>query len=180
LMQEGFEDRNGERIQGLREILEQLRRERAERLENHDLGGVYDEINDELRELTAQERQALEDRNALADMELGDPDASDEAQRNAELAKETTTNKQMQLDVALRLVRGVGIPQLHVGQGVAILQGLALLGGQLAQLVVDLVVDAAQIVVLQALGPLPAELLENLPEALDPLPVAILEPLLHQ
>ncbi|MEL7209280.1 MAG: hypothetical protein AAGK32_13775, partial [Actinomycetota bacterium] len=43
LMQEGFEDRNGERIQGLREMLEQLRRERAERLENHDLGGVYDE-----------------------------------------------------------------------------------------------------------------------------------------
>ncbi|MEM9132876.1 MAG: hypothetical protein AAF962_06035 [Actinomycetota bacterium] len=99
LMQEGFEDRNGERIQGLREMLEQLRQERRERLENHDLGGVYDEINQELRELTDQERQALDDRNALADMELGDPDASSEAQRNAELAKETTTNKSMQLDL---------------------------------------------------------------------------------
>ena len=99
LMQEGFEDRNGERIQGLREMLEQLRQERQQRLENHDLGGVYDEINDELRELTAQERQALEDRNALADMELGDPDTSSEAQRNAELAKQTTTDKQMQLDL---------------------------------------------------------------------------------
>ena len=32
-------------------------------------------------------------------MELGDPDAGDEATRNAELAKETTTNKQMQLDL---------------------------------------------------------------------------------
>ncbi|MEM8923271.1 MAG: VWA domain-containing protein [Actinomycetota bacterium] len=99
LMQEGFEDRNGERIQGLREMLERLREERQERLESHDLGGVYDEINDELRELTAQERQALDDRNALADMELGDPDASADAQRNAELAKETTANKQMQLDL---------------------------------------------------------------------------------
>ena len=29
LMQEGFEDRNGERIQGLREMLEKLRQERA-------------------------------------------------------------------------------------------------------------------------------------------------------
>ncbi len=99
LMQEGFEDRNGERIQGIREMLERLREERQDRLENHDLGGVYDEINDELRELTAQERQALEDRGALADMELGDPDASADAQRNAELAKETTANKQMQLDL---------------------------------------------------------------------------------
>ena len=99
LMQEGFEDRNGERIRGLREMLEQLRQERRERLENHDLGGVYDEINDELGELTAQERQALEDRHALADMELNDPDASDEQQRNAELAKETTSSKQTQLDL---------------------------------------------------------------------------------
>ncbi len=97
LMQEGFDDRNGERIQGLREIMEQLRQERQERLENHDLGGVYDEINDELSDLMDQERQSLEDRQALADMELGDPDASEDAQRSAELAKETTTNKQMQL-----------------------------------------------------------------------------------
>jgi uncharacterized protein with von Willebrand factor type A (vWA) domain len=99
LMQEGFEDRNGERIQGLREILDRLRQERRERLENHDLGGVYDEINDELSDLVDQERQSLDDRSALADMELGDPDASDEARRNAELAKETTTSKQMQLDM---------------------------------------------------------------------------------
>ena len=99
LMQEGFEDRNGERIQGLRETLEKLRQERQERLENHDLGGVYDEINDELRELVDQEREALDDRNALAEMELGDPDAGEESKRNAELAQETTTNKRMQLDL---------------------------------------------------------------------------------
>ena len=99
LMQEGFEDRNGERIQGLREIMERIRAERQERLENNDLGGVYDEINEELSNLMDQERQSLEDRRSLADMELGDPDASSESQRSAELAKETTTNKQMQLDM---------------------------------------------------------------------------------
>jgi len=99
LMQEGFEDRNGERVQGLREMLERLRRERQERLQNHDLGGVYDEVNEALNELMDMERQALEDRRALADMELGDPDASPEAQRNAELAQQTTTEKQMQLDL---------------------------------------------------------------------------------
>ncbi len=99
LMQEGFDDRNGERIEGLREILEKLRQERRERLENHDLGGVYDEINSELTDLMNQERQSLDDRHALADMELGDPDIPDDARRAAEAAKETTTNKQMQLDM---------------------------------------------------------------------------------
>ncbi len=104
LMQEGFEDRNGERIQGLREIMDQLRQERQQRLENHDLGGVYDEINDELTDLMNQERQSLDDRAALADLELGmagegEDGPSEEAARNAELAKETTASKQMQLDM---------------------------------------------------------------------------------
>ena len=99
LMQEGFEDRNGDRVQGLREMLERLRRERQERLQNHDLGGVYDEINEALSELVDMEQQALEDRRALADMELADPDASDDAQRNAELAQQTTAKKQMQLEM---------------------------------------------------------------------------------
>ncbi len=97
LMQDGFDDRNGEHIQGLREILEKLRKERAERLENHDLGGVYDEINDALNDVVDTERQGLSDRESLAEMQLGDPSASAEAQRSAELAKETTASKQMEL-----------------------------------------------------------------------------------
>ncbi len=97
LMQEGFEDRNGEQIQGLREILEKLRQERQERLDNHSLGGVYDEISEALDDIVDKERQGLTDREALADMQLGDPDASKADQRSAELAKETTANKQMEL-----------------------------------------------------------------------------------
>ncbi len=97
LMQEGFEDRNGDRIQGLREMLEQLRRERQERLENHDLGGVYDEINEALNDVVSTEMQGLDDRQALADMQLADPDASANDRRNAELAKDTTASKQMEL-----------------------------------------------------------------------------------
>ncbi len=99
LMQEGFEDRNGEQIQGLRDILDKLRQERQERLDNHDLGGVYDEISEALDNLVDQERQGLDDRNALADMQLGDPDASDADKRSAELAKETTASKQMELSM---------------------------------------------------------------------------------
>ena len=41
-------DRNGERLQGLRELMRQLRQQRQERLDQFDLGGVYSEIADEL------------------------------------------------------------------------------------------------------------------------------------
>src|SRR5215210_176729 len=44
MLQSGFRDRDGERVQGMRELLERLRRRRREELERHDLGGVYDEV----------------------------------------------------------------------------------------------------------------------------------------
>src|SRR5690606_30351887 len=60
MMQQGFEDRNGERMQGLREMLEQLRDQRQDLLDRFDLGGVYDDIAGELNEVVAQEREQLE------------------------------------------------------------------------------------------------------------------------
>ena len=56
MMQSGFDDPNGERLQGMREMLEKLRQKRREALENHDLGGVYDDIAQELRDVVEQER----------------------------------------------------------------------------------------------------------------------------
>ena len=45
ILRDGLEV-DGERLQGLWEMLEQLRQQRQEMLESHDLGGVYDEIRD--------------------------------------------------------------------------------------------------------------------------------------
>jgi len=59
LLQSGFRDRDGQWIQGVRDLLDRLRRERQERLDRFDLGGVYDEIAQELGEVVEQERQAL-------------------------------------------------------------------------------------------------------------------------
>jgi len=38
MMHQGMRDRNGDQLAGIRELLEQLRRERQDRLERHDLG----------------------------------------------------------------------------------------------------------------------------------------------
>src|SRR3954447_16868409 len=61
MMQSGFRDRNNERVQGMRELLEKLRRRRRDELERYDLGGVYDDIADELREVVEMERSGLDE-----------------------------------------------------------------------------------------------------------------------
>ncbi len=91
MMQSGFQDRNGERLQGLREMLEQLRRKRRDTLEKHDLGGVYDDIAQELRDIVDQERGALDDLDREAG-ESGD-------QRRQEITEEVTQERRMQLDL---------------------------------------------------------------------------------
>ena len=91
MMQSGFDDRNGERIQGLREILEKLRKERKERLENHDLGGVYDEIAQELRDVIDRERDALDEHRRNAE-QSGD-------QRREEIAQNVAQERNLELDM---------------------------------------------------------------------------------
>ena len=91
MMQEGMRDRDGNQLKGLRELLEQLREERQNRLDQHDLGGVYDEINDELNDLIDEERHAIE--NALRDAQnSGD-------QRRADNAASAAAERNMRLDL---------------------------------------------------------------------------------
>jgi len=52
---------NGTRLEGIREMLRKLRERRQERLEQHDLGGVYDEISEALDEVVATERASLDE-----------------------------------------------------------------------------------------------------------------------
>ena len=91
LMQQGFEDDQGNDVQGMRELMQRLRDARRERLENSNLGGVYDEIADAIREVVDQERGAL-DRCLDEARESGDA-------RQQELAEATTTEKHMHLDM---------------------------------------------------------------------------------
>src|ERR1700692_4318691 len=60
MLQQGFRDRQGERVAGMRELLERLRRRRKDELERYDLGGVYDDIAERLREVINTERDALD------------------------------------------------------------------------------------------------------------------------
>ncbi|MFM7534398.1 MAG: hypothetical protein ACKO91_01190 [Acidimicrobiales bacterium] len=91
MMQNGFKDRNGEKLQGIRELMEKLRRKRQDTLERHDLGGVYDDIAQELRDVVDAERQSLDQRRQEA---AASPDP-----RQQELGRQTADDKQFQLDM---------------------------------------------------------------------------------
>jgi uncharacterized protein with von Willebrand factor type A (vWA) domain len=91
LMQQGFEDDQGNRLQGLRELLERLRQQRAERLERFDLGGIYDEIAEALDEVVETEREAIDEYEDEAERS-GD-------QRRSEIANQAATDKRLELDL---------------------------------------------------------------------------------
>ena len=91
LLQQGMTDRNGERMQGLKELMERLRQQRQERLDRSDLGGVYQEIADALDDIVDEERHAIE--NATRDAER----SGDE--RRAEAARIAAADRNFRLDM---------------------------------------------------------------------------------
>jgi uncharacterized protein with von Willebrand factor type A (vWA) domain len=60
LLNSGYQPPDGERMQGLRELMERLRQRRQEELERGDLGGAFSEIANELEEVVAEERAGLD------------------------------------------------------------------------------------------------------------------------
>src|SRR5215217_7438643 len=90
LMQQGFRDRNNEELMGLREMLQKLRERRRQELENRDLGGVYDDIAEQLDEVVDMEREGI-DRRVDEATRSGD-------QRRQELVEDVADDRRRQLD----------------------------------------------------------------------------------
>ncbi len=91
MMQSGFRDRDGKRVQGMRELLEQVRKRRREQLDRYDLGGVYGEISERLNEVLDQERGAIDQLQQEAD-ESGDA-------RRKEITDQVASEKHIELDL---------------------------------------------------------------------------------
>ena len=91
LLQQGFTDRNGQRVAGLQELLERLRRRRRDMLDQHDLGGAYEGIADELRQVVDTERAAIDDLVEQAEAS-GD-------QRRREITGEAMAERRLRLDL---------------------------------------------------------------------------------
>ncbi|MGI8753992.1 MAG: vWA domain-containing protein [Acidimicrobiales bacterium] len=91
LMQRGFTDRNGDRVAGMREMLEHLRQRRRELLERHDLGGAYEDIAERLRDVVDRERDGID---ALEEEARASGD-----ERRHQVTAEAAAEKRMNLDL---------------------------------------------------------------------------------
>jgi uncharacterized protein with von Willebrand factor type A (vWA) domain len=90
MMQQGFRDRQGRDVQGMREMLERLREQRRQQLDRYDLGGVYEDIANRLDEIVDEERAGI-DRRLDEARESGD-------KRREELLDELAQERRMELD----------------------------------------------------------------------------------
>ncbi len=90
MMQQGFRDRQGRDVAGLREMLERLRERRRDQLDRYDLGGVYEEIAQRLDEIVEQEREGI-DRRVDDARRSGD-------RRREELLEDLARERREQLD----------------------------------------------------------------------------------
>ena len=90
MMQQGFQDREGRDVQGLREMMQKLRERRQEMLDRYDPGGVFEDIAQQLEEILEQEREGIERRKAEA-RESGD-------QRREDLVNDLARQRREQLD----------------------------------------------------------------------------------
>jgi uncharacterized protein with von Willebrand factor type A (vWA) domain len=91
MLNRGWRTPDGEEVQGLRDLLDQLRMEREDQLDQGDLGGAYSEVAAELEEVLAEERAGIDQLETDA-RESGD-------QRRQEVTDEVATERRMALDL---------------------------------------------------------------------------------
>jgi len=80
LMQRGMRDPMGQRMQGLRDLLQQLRQQRRQQLDKFNLSSVFDDIKKKLEEIVEMERNTLDRRLD----EAGQPQGQDGQQQQGE------------------------------------------------------------------------------------------------
>jgi uncharacterized protein with von Willebrand factor type A (vWA) domain len=76
LMQQGAKMPEGQRMPGLKDLLDKLKRQRQQRLDRYDLGSSLEDIKKKLDEVVATERQGIKDRT---------PDGQQRTQREQKL-----------------------------------------------------------------------------------------------
>jgi uncharacterized protein with von Willebrand factor type A (vWA) domain len=62
LLQRGMRNPMGQRLQGLRDLLQQLRQQRRQMLDRYNLSSVFDDIKNRLNEIVQMERETIDRR----------------------------------------------------------------------------------------------------------------------
>src|SRR5437763_6280906 len=62
LLQRGMRNPMGQRLQGLRDLLQQLRQQRRQTLDRYNLSSVFDDIKNKLNEIVDMEKETIDRR----------------------------------------------------------------------------------------------------------------------
>jgi len=94
LLQRGMRNPMGQRMQGLRDLLQQLRQQRRQKLDQYDLSSVFEDIQKRLDEILSMEKETLDRRGNEATQQIAGEnplqafeDALEEAQRKSPAPK---------------------------------------------------------------------------------------------
>ena len=97
LMQRGMRTPQGDRMQGLRDLLQRLRQQRRQRLDQFDMGGVMEDLRRQLDEVLGMERGTIEERLREAgparrpggDQQEGGDEAGEQSAEGAESSEDS-------------------------------------------------------------------------------------------
>jgi uncharacterized protein with von Willebrand factor type A (vWA) domain len=108
LMQRGMRNPFGQRMQGLRDLLQQLRQQRRQTLDQYDLSSVFEDIQKRLEEILTMENETLGRRSDEADRQIEGGErplqAFEEAVKPS--AQEMTAEEQKRLAEMLKSIVG--------------------------------------------------------------------------
>jgi uncharacterized protein with von Willebrand factor type A (vWA) domain len=84
LFRQGFQNREGQRLTGLKDLMEQLKNRRRQQLQQYNLDSVVDDLKERLEDIVQTERAGIERRLDQARQQVAGPDESGENREQQE------------------------------------------------------------------------------------------------
>ena len=81
LMRKGMQDRDGQQMPGLRELMEQLKNQRRQQLQQNNMDSVVDDLKERMDEIVQLEREGIKRRVDEASAQVEADDSEDKPQQ---------------------------------------------------------------------------------------------------
>ena len=83
LFRQGMQNRDGQQMPGLRQLMEQLKDRRRQQMQQHNMDSVLDDLKERLDDIIDTERRGIERRLEDARQQVGDAPEDERAQQEA-------------------------------------------------------------------------------------------------
>jgi uncharacterized protein with von Willebrand factor type A (vWA) domain len=83
LFRQGMENRDGQQMPGLRQLMEQLKDRRRQQMEQHNMDSVLDDLKERLQDIIDTERRGIQNRLEEARQQMEETSGDERAQQEA-------------------------------------------------------------------------------------------------